>query len=90
MGVGGLKIINEMFLRSKINLSAFWDTWKIQFETQNYWKTLWWNLLGMETGELVELTFEKGTFSIFEAYMKYSMNIQPKQGLFDQNIDVSA
>ena len=76
MGVGGLKIINEMFLRSKINLSAFETPEKLNLKSKIIERLFDGIFLGMETGELVELTFEKGTFSIFEAYMKYSMNIR--------------
>ena len=76
MGVGGLKIINEMFLRSKINLSAFETPEKFNLKRKIIERLFDGIFLGMETGELVELTFEKGTFSIFEAYMKYSKNIK--------------
>lgn len=75
MGVGGLLLINQMFLRSKINLSAF----KLELNTlkqdiiERIFDVLF---LGLEAHEMVKIFFDNSTFSIFESFLKYSKNLK--------------
>ena len=74
MGPGGLKVINQMFLWSRINLSAF----KLEIGAlklkliERLFDALF---LGLEMLEIMKILFEFRSFSIFESYLKYSTDL---------------
>lgn len=71
MGVGGLKVIDKMLSRSKINFTAF-QCVEEELKHQIVERIFDAVLLGLEPGELVLELSRSGSFSIFESFCKYS------------------
>lgn len=71
MGIGGLKVINEMFLRSKFTLSAFDSPAKFDLKVLIIERLFDALFLGLKDDEIVELLFKNDLFTIFESFMKY-------------------
>lgn len=72
MGTGGLKIINQMFLRSRISTSAFKSPEFIQLKRDIVEKMIEELFLDIGVVELCKMLFDNLAFSIFEAFLKYS------------------
>ena len=74
IGIGGLQVVNQMFLRSRINLSAF----STPIETSHSLKTdiivrLFDAIfLGIKPADLAKILFDQKAFSVFESFLKYS------------------
>lgn len=75
MDVNALLIINQIFLSSKINLSAF----KLELNElrQDLIERILFDsiLFGLNLREMIILLFDKNAFSIFQSLLKYSKNL---------------
>ena len=65
-------VMNQMFLKSRINLSAFDSEEEISLKTMIVQRIFDFLFIRMEGDNVVELLLRKKAFSIFESYMKYS------------------
>lgn len=70
IGVGGLIVVNQMFLRNRINLSAFSGE-KDPLRCEIVERVLDALFLGLTPIDFVKIVFDQKALSIFEAFLKY-------------------
>lgn len=70
MGSGGLSVVNQMFLRSRINLSAF-SLEKTPLKREIFERLFDALFLGLEPFEVIKIVYDNDAFSVFEAFCKY-------------------
>lgn len=78
MGIGGLLTIDQMFLRSKINLSTFkLELYDIKVDiVERMYDSMF---LGKDWKNVIKLLFDNNAFSIFESFLKYNKNLEFKE-----------
>ena len=72
IGKGGLEVVNQMFLRSHVNISAFKTKEEEQFKVAKIERLVDALFLGFKFKDLVEYLFNQKAISIFESFLKYS------------------